>query len=187
MEESMKECLQGNPFKKDSRVFVIAEISANHGQKIDRAIEMIKKAKESGADAVKFQCYTPETLTLNCDRKCFKIKHPEWGEQTLYQLYKKAYTPWEWFKELKKVSDNEGITFFSTSFDRKSLDLLEELNVPFHKISSFELVDLPLISHVAKTKKPIFLSVGMATLSEIKEAVYNAPLNSDHWLRWEMW
>jgi len=156
------------------RCFIIAEISANHGQDFKRAVSLIKKAKASGADAVKFQTYTPDTLTIDVDNKYFRIHHPEWGGQTLYQLYKKAYTPWKWFRKLKKVSDDLGIMFFSTAFDNKAVDFLEELNVPLHKIASFELVDLPLIEYAARTKKPLILSTGMATLSEIKEAVSTA-------------
>ena len=158
-------------FKKS---FIIAEISANHGQDLKRAISLIKKAKECGADAVKFQAYTPDILTIDVDNKYFRIHHPEWGGQTLYQLYKKAYTPWKWFKKLKKAADDAGIMFFSTAFDKTSVDFLEGLGVPFHKIASFELVDLPLIEYAAKTKKPLILSTGMATLSEIKEAVNTA-------------
>jgi len=158
-------------FEKLKKCFVIAEVSANHGQSFNRAIAMIKKAKECGADAVKFQCYTPNTITLDCNNKYFRIKHPKWGGQTLYQLYQKAYTPWKWFKKLKKFADDLGIIFFATAFDKISVDFLEELKVPFHKIASFELVDLPLIKYAAKTKKPLILSTGMATLPEIEEAV----------------
>lgn len=151
--------------------FIVAEISANHGQDFKRAISLIKKAKRCGADAVKFQTYRPDTLTVDVDNKYFRIKHPKWGNRTLYQLYKKAYTPWPWFKKLKKVADDIGIIFFSTAFDKTSVDLLEELNVQIHKIASFELVDLPLIEYVAMTKKPIIMSTGMATIAEINEAV----------------
>ena len=150
---------------------VVAEISANHGQSFKRAVSLIRKAKEAGAGAVKFQAYTPDTLTIDVNNKYFRIRHPQWGGQTLYQLYKKAYTPWNWFKKLKKVADDLGIIFFATSFDKSSVDFLEELDVPVHKISSFELVDLPLIEYAAKTKKPLIMSTGMAKLSEIKEAV----------------
>lgn len=139
-------------------VFVVAEVSANHGQDFDRAVKMITTAKECGADAVKFQAYTPDTLTINCDNKYFRIKHPKWGGQTLYELYKKAYTPWEWFKELKKMCDDSGILFFAMAFDKTSVDFLEDLNVQVHKISSFELVDLPLIEYTAKTGKPLIIS-----------------------------
>lgn len=161
-------------FISNQRVFIVAEISANHGQNFARAIAMIKKAKECGADAVKFQAYTPDTLTINADNKYFRIKHPQWGGQTLYELYKKAYTPWKWFKKLKKVAEDSGILFFATAFDKTSVDFLEELNVRIHKISSFELVDLPLIEYVAKTRKPLILSTGMATISEIEAAVNTA-------------
>lgn len=154
--------------------FIVAEISSNHGQNFKRAVSLIKKAKECGADAVKFQTYTPDTMTIEVDNKYFQIKHPKWGGQTLYQLYKKAYTPWHWFKKLKKIADDLGIIFFSTAFDKTAVDFLEELAVPFHKIASFELVDLPLIEYVAKTKKPLILSTGLADLREIKEAVDTA-------------
>ena len=160
--------------KIGERTFIVAEISANHGRNFKRAAAMIKKAKECGADAVKFQAYTPDTLTIDCDNKYFRIKHPKWGGQTLYELYKKAYISCEWLKKLKKVAGNSGILFFATAFDKTSVDFLEELNVPLHKISSFELVDLPLIEYAAKTKKPLMLSTGMATVQEIKEAVDTA-------------
>ena len=154
--------------------FIVAEISANHGQSFKRAVALIKKAKEAGADAVKFQCYTPDSLTINCDNKYFRIKHPKWGGQTLYQLYQKEYTPWDWFKELKKISEDLGLVFFATAFDKTAVDFLEDLDVPIHKIASFELVDLPLIEYISRTKKPLILSTGMATLKEIEEAVDTA-------------
>lgn len=153
------------------KIAIVAEISSNHGQNLNRAIKMIRVAKQCGADAVKFQTYTPSTLTLDINRKYFRVHHPKWGGQTLYQLYKKAYTPWSWFKKLKQVAENEGIAFFSTAFDNTSIDFLEELDVFCHKIASFELVDLPLIEYAAQTKKPLILSTGMATLQEIREAV----------------
>lgn len=159
---------------EDSSVFMIAELSANHNQRIDNAVKLIKAAKGAGADAVKFQTYTPDTLTIDVNSKYFKIKHPEWGGQTLYQLYSKAYTPWEWFKKLKKVAEDEGIIFLSTAFDKSSVDFLEDLSIPLHKISSFELVDLPLIEYMVKTKKPIILSTGVSTFSEINDAVNTA-------------
>jgi len=161
-----------NKFVKGSgHCFIIAEISANHGQNFDRAVALIKKAKQCGADAVKFQAYTPDTLTINVDNKYFQIKHPHWGGQTLYELYKKAYTPWEWFEELKRTADDLGIIFFCTAFDKTAVDLLEEIDVPIHKIASFELVELPLIEYAAKTKKPLIMSTGMASIPEIEEAV----------------
>lgn len=165
----------GRKFKSWSdSVFIVAEISANHGQKFNRAVALIRRVKECGADAVKFQTYTPDTLTIDSDNKCFKVKHPKWGGQSLYQLYQKAYTPWVWFKELKKVADDLGILFFSTAFDKTAVDFLEELNVSIHKVASFELVDLPLIEYMAKTKKPLIISTGMGTVAEIAEAVATA-------------
>jgi pseudaminic acid synthase len=161
----------------DHPVFIIAEISANHGRNFNRALEMIKTAKACGADAVKFQTYTADTHTIDIDNKYFRIKHPKWGGQTLYDLYNKTYLPWSWFKKLKKAADDIGIICFSSATDKSSVDLLEEINVPIHKLASFELVDLVLIEYMAKTKKPLMLSTGMATLSEIKEAV-NAAENA---------
>lgn len=169
-----KENNQSVWLKKAKRCFIVAEISANHGQSFKRAVSLIKKAKECSADAVKFQTYTPDTLTIDVDNKYFRIKHPQWGGQTLYQLYSKAYTPWSWFGKLKRIADDLGIVFFSTAFDKTAVDFLEKIGVPFHKIASFELVDLPLIEYVAKTKKPLILSTGMTTLREIKEAVDTA-------------
>ncbi|MDD5431469.1 MAG: pseudaminic acid synthase [Candidatus Omnitrophica bacterium] len=156
---------------KKQSVFIVAEISANHGQNFKRAVALIKKAKECGADAVKFQTYTPDTITIDVDNKYFSIQYPRLGKQSLYQLYSKAYTPWSWFKKLKKIADDMGIVFFSTAFDKTSVDFLEELQVPMHKIASFELVDLPLIEYAAQKKKPIIISTGMGTIKEIKEAV----------------
>jgi pseudaminic acid synthase len=161
-------------FKPSSPCLIVAEISANHCQELRKAVEMVKRAKECGADIVKFQTYTPDTLTLNVKNKYFEVKHPKWKGQTLYQLYEKAYTPWSWFKKLKKVAEDSGLIFLSTAFDRTAVDFLEDLGVSIHKIASFELVDLPLIEYMAKTKKPIILSTGMANLSEIKEAVDTA-------------
>ena len=161
-------------FAKLKKCFIIAEISANHRQNFNNAVAIIKKAKDCGANAVKFQCYTPDTLTIDCDNKYFRIKHPKWGGQTLYELYKKAYTPWNWFKKLKRVADGLGTIFFATAFDKTSVNFLETLNVPFHKIASFELVNLPLIEYAAKTKKPLIMSTGMASFKEIEVAVNTA-------------
>jgi len=156
---------------KNKKVIIVAEISANHGQNYNRAVSLIKKAAESGADSVKFQVYTPDTMTIDVDNKYFRIKHPQWGGQTLYQLYKRAYTPWSWFKKLKKIADSLGVEFFATAFDKTSVDFLEDLGVGVHKVASFELTDLGLIEYMAKTRKPLILSTGMASISEIKEAV----------------
>lgn len=160
--------------KNNPSVFIVAEISANHAQDYGLAVSLIKKAKEAGADAVKFQAYTPDSITADVNNKYFRIKDSKFGEKNLYNLYKRAYTPWKWFRGLKKKADNLGILFFATAFDKNAVDFLEELNVPIHKIASPELVDLPLIEYAAKTKKPLILSTGMASLSEIKEAVTSA-------------
>lgn len=161
-------------FSRQKHCLITAEISANHCQDLQKAVEMVKEAKACGADIVKFQTYTPDTLTLNVKNKYFEVRHPKWKGQTLYQLYQKAYTPWNWFRELKKVADDSGLIFLSTAFDKTAVDFLEDLGVSVHKIASFELVDLPLIEYMAKTKKPIILSTGMATLREIREAVETA-------------
>lgn len=151
--------------------YIIAEMSANHAGSISRAKEIIHAAKESGADCVKIQTYTPDTLTIDCDNSYFCIKDGLWAGETLYQLYGKAYTPWEWQAELKEEADKTGIGFFSTPFDRTSVDFLENIGIEFYKIASFELVDLPLISYVASKGKPVIVSTGMGTLGEIEEAV----------------
>ena len=149
----------------DNPCFIIAEISANHNQNFNQALRLIKLAKESGADAVKFQTYTPDTMTLDCDNEYFQIKSGPWKGQTLYELYKQAFTPWEWFPELNKFADSLDITFFSTPFDKTAVDLLEKINVPAYKIASFELVDTPLIEYTASKGKPMIISTGMGTFS----------------------
>lgn len=158
-------------FSKDNPVFIIAEMSANHGQNFDQAVEIVKAAHASGADAIKLQTYTPDTITIDCDNEYFRIKGTIWEGRTLYDLYGEAYTPWEWHPRLKEVADDLGIFFFSTPFDDTAVDFLEELDVPCHKIASFEMVDLPLIRKVASTGKPVIMSTGMATEAEIEEAV----------------
>lgn len=156
---------QGHP------VFIVAEISANHQNDFGRAVKLIKEAKRCGADAVKFQTYTPDTLTLDHKSRYFKLKNTKWRGQYLYQLYERAYTPWHWFAKLKRIAEDLGLVFFSTSFDKTSVDFLEALRVPVHKIASFELIDLPLIEYAARAKKPLILSTGMAAVSEITDAV----------------
>lgn len=151
--------------------YVIAEMSANHAGSLARAKEIIHAAKEAGADCIKIQTYTPDTLTIDCDNKYFHISDGTWEGENLYHLYEKAYTPWEWQQELKEEAEEAGIDFLSTPFDRTSVDFLETLGVKFYKIASFELVDLPLISYVASKGKPIIMSTGMASLGEIEEAV----------------
>jgi len=151
--------------------YIIAEMSANHAGDINRAIEIIRAAKEAGADCIKIQTYTADTITIDCDNKYFKINDGTWGGETLYSLYEKAYTPWEWQPLLKKEADKVGIDFLSTPFDKTSVDFLEDIGINFYKIASFEIVDIPLIKYVASKGKPIIMSTGMALLEEIEEAV----------------
>jgi len=152
-------------------VYIVAEMSANHNQNFDKAVKIIKAAKEAGADAVKLQTYTPDTITLNCDNEYFRIKGTIWEGKNLYQLYKEAYTPWEWQPKLKKIANDLGMDLFSTPFDHTAVDFLEKMGVPVYKVASFELVDIPLLRKIAQTGKPIIMSTGMATLAEIDEAV----------------
>ena len=151
--------------------YIIAEMSANHAGSIKRAKEIIRAAKEAGADCIKIQTYMPDTITIDCDNKYFHIHNGTWEGENLSQLYGKAFTPWEWQEELKVEAERVGIDFFSTPFDCTAVDFLEELGVEFYKIASFELVDIPLIEYVASKGKPIIMSTGMATLAEIDEAV----------------
>lgn len=154
------------------KTFIIAELSANHNHKKEIALESIKAAKEAGADAVKIQTYTADTITLNCDNEYFQIKQGTlWDGTTLYKLYQQAYTPWEWHKELFDYAKEIGIPIFSTPFDKTAVDFLEELNNPIIKIASFELVDIPLIEYAASKGKPMIMSTGIATMQEIQEAV----------------
>jgi len=151
--------------------YIIAEMSGNHAGSIENAKAIIRAAKDAGADCVKLQTYTPDTITMDCDNEYFHIGDGTWKGENLYQLYGKAYTPWEWHAELKAEADRVGMDFFSTPFDFTAVDFLEELGVEFYKIASFELVDIPLIEYVASKGKPIIMSTGMATLAEIDEAV----------------
>ena len=129
------------------RTYIIAEMSANHAGDIENAKAIIRAAKEAGADCIKIQTYTADTLTIDCDNEYFQISEGTWNGENLYQLYQKAYTPWEWQKELKEEADRIGIDFFSTPFDKTAVDFLEEIGVEFYKIASFELVDIPLIEY----------------------------------------
>jgi sialic acid synthase SpsE len=151
--------------------YIIAEMSANHGGKLPRALEIVRAAKAAGADCIKTQTYTADTITMDSDSDCFLLKEGLWKGETLYSLYKKAYTPWEWQAEIKAEAERQGIDFLSTPFDATAVDFLEGLGVEFYKISSFELVDAPLLKRVAGTGKPIILSTGMATEDEIARAV----------------
>ena len=153
-------------------VFIVAELSANHGGEIEIAIETIKAAKRAGADAVKLQTYTPHTITLDCDQTDFKISGGTiWDDKTLFELYNEAYLPWEWHAELFKICADEGLVCFSTPFDKSSVDFLEELNNPIYKIASFEITDIPLIEYVANKGKPIVISTGVAEFEDIQLAI----------------
>ena len=154
-----------------SQTYIIAEMSANHAGSKDRALEIIHAAKESGADCIKIQTYTADTMTIDCDNEYFRIDKGTWAGENLYHLYEKAYTPWEWQADLKAEAEKLGLDFLSTPFDKTSVDFLESLGVEFYKIASFELVDIPLLKYVASKGKPIIMSTGMSTLSQICDAV----------------
>jgi pseudaminic acid synthase len=158
-----------------SPVYVIAEMSANHGQRFEQAVRIVEAAKEAGADAVKLQTYTPDTITLSSSREWFQVRGGTlWDGRTLHQLYEEAYTPWEWQPKLKKIANDLGMDCFSSAFDSTAVDFLEQMSVPAHKVASFELVDIPLIQEMARTGKPLIMSTGMATVEEIDEAVQTA-------------
>ncbi|MHB8770845.1 MAG: pseudaminic acid synthase [Syntrophales bacterium] len=153
-------------------VFIVAELSANHCGSIDTAIATIRAMKSAGADAVKLQTYTPDTMTIDCDNEYFQINHGTlWDGRRLYDLYREAYTPWEWHPRLKQVADEIGLIFFSSPFDRTAVDFLETVDVPAYKIASPEITDIPLIEYIAAKGKPVILSTGVATLADIYEAV----------------
>ncbi len=155
--------------------FVVAEVSANHQQKFKQAEAIIKAAAAAGADAVKLQTYTPDTITIDSDKKWFWVggkDNPDaWKGKTFYDLYKDAYTPWEWHARLKEIAEKLGLIFFSTPFDNTAVDFLEKLNVPCYKIASYEATDIPLLKKVASTNKPVIISVGFATLDEIELSI----------------
>jgi N-acetylneuraminate synthase len=151
--------------------YIVAEMSANHGHDYAVAVEILRAAKAAGADAVKLQTYTPDTMTIDSDAPPFVIRGTAWHGRKLYDLYGEAYTPWEWQPKLKRVADELGLDLFSTPFDETAVDFLSEMGVPAFKVASFELVDQPLLQKIARTGKPVILSTGMATLAEIEEAV----------------
>lgn len=156
---------------QNNEMYIIAEMSANHGGKIENAFRIIEEAAKAGADCVKIQTYTADTLTINCTDDPYVIKGGLWDGYNYYQLYKAAYTPWEWQKALKEKCEEVGVDFLSTPFDNTAVDFLENLGVEFYKIASFELVDIPLIEYVASKGKPIVLSCGMGSVEEIEEAL----------------
>lgn len=154
------------------KTFIIAELSANHNGSLDLAVKTIEAAARAGADAVKLQTYRADTITLNSDDENFIIKGGSlWDGLTYYQLYDKAYTPWQWHKTLKETADRLGLILFSSPFDKTAVDFLEDLNVPAYKIASFEINDLPLIEYAAKKNKPVIISTGVADFNEIEDAV----------------
>lgn len=163
-----------------NQTYIIAEMSANHAGSKEKALEIIHAAKEAGADCVKIQTYTADTMTLNCDNQYFHIDDGTWKGETLYSLYQKAYTPWDWQAELKAETEGLGMDFLSTPFDHSSVDFLEEIGIGAYKIASFELTDIPLLQYVASKGKPMILSTGMAELSEIDEAVRTIRGENNH-------
>lgn len=156
---------------KNSPVFIIAELSANHNGSLDVALETVKAAKRAGADCIKLQTYTADTITLNSDKADFMIKGTIWEGKNLYKLYQDAYTPWEWHKDIMEAAKKEGLICFSSPFDKTAVDLLEALEVPAYKIASFEITDIPLIEYVASKGKPIILSTGIAEKNDIELAL----------------
>ena len=156
---------------KQSPVFIIAELSANHNGSLETALETVRAAKRAGADCIKLQTYTAETITIDSHKEDFMLKGTIWEGKNLYDLYKEAYTPWEWHDEIMKVAEEEGLICFSSPFDPTSVDFLESLNVPAYKIASFEITDIPLIEYVASKGKPVIISTGIATIEDIELAL----------------
>ena len=155
-----------------NKCFIIAELSANHGGELDIALETIRAAKRAGADAIKIQTYTADTITLNSNKDCFKINQgTHWDGQYLYDLYKEASLPWEWHSRIFETAKEEGIVCFSSPFDNSAVDLLEELNTPIYKIASFEITDIPLIEYAASKGKPMIISTGIAEIADIELAI----------------
>ncbi|MBY6916651.1 pseudaminic acid synthase [Clostridium botulinum] len=157
---------------ENSPAFIIAEMSANHLQDFDKAVEIIKAAKRAGADAIKLQTYTPDTITIDCDNEYFQITQGTiWDGTTLHKLYEEAYAPWDWQPKLKEIAEKEGLICFSSPFDNTAVDFLEKMDVPAYKVASFEITDIPFIEYIASKGKPVIMSTGIANLSDIEEAV----------------
>lgn len=156
---------------KGKPVYIVAEMSANHNQDYEKAVEIVKAAKKAGADAIKLQTYTPDTLTIDCDNDFFRIKGTTWNNKNLYKLYNDTFTPWDWQPKLQKIALSLNLDFFSTPFDNTAVDFLEEIDVPIYKIASFEIVDFGLLKKIGSTGKPVIMSTGMASLAEIDEAM----------------
>lgn len=165
--------IQGRKIGPRHKPFIIAEMSGNHNQSLERALEIVKAVKDSGAEAIKLQTYTADTMTLNLSTNEFFVSDKDniWKGQSLYELYEKAHTPWDWHKRIFEYANELGLICFSTPFDESAVDFLEKLNVPCYKISSFESTDIPLLKKVAKTKKPVLMSTGMATFREIANSL----------------
>lgn len=163
--------INGRQIGEGAPAYIIAEMSGNHAGSIERAKDIIYAAKECGADCIKIQTYTADTMTIDCDNPYFQITEGTWKGENLYKLYQKAFTPWEWQEELSREAKKVGIDFLSTPFDQSSVDFLEKLELPFYKVASFELVDIPLLEYIASKKKPIVMSTGMGSLEEIEEAI----------------
>jgi len=168
----MKIKIANKVISEEEPVFLIAELSANHMQDFDVAVETIRAIKDFGADAVKFQTFTPDTITINSDKSYFQIEQGTiWDGKTLYDLYGEAFMPWEWQPELKRIAEKLGLICFSSPFDKTAVDFLEEMDVPAYKIASFEITDVPLIEYIASKGKPVIISTGIAELCDIEMAV----------------
>lgn len=153
-------------------VFIVAEMSGNHAHNFNKALKIIDAAAKAGVDAIKLQTYTPDTMTIDSDKDYFQVKvNKAWKGQTLYKLYEKVYTPWEWQPKLKKYAEKKGLILFSTPFDNTAVDFLEKMKVSLYKVASFEVVDIPLLKRIGKTKKPVIMSRGMASAGEIELAI----------------
>ena len=157
--------------KNIKKTLIIAELSANHNGSLEIALETVKAAKRAGADCIKLQTYTANTMTIDCEKDDFIIKGTIWSGENLYKLYQKAYTPWEWHEDIFKLAKKEGLICFSSPFDKTAVDFLESLNVPAYKIASFEITDIPLIEYVANKGKPVIMSTGIASLEDIELAL----------------